>query len=367
MRPYVLQPFRFFPYLGTKKLVWPKGIETLYYLSFEDALWDLLPRLGYKRNSVIFVPRFYCKDVAENMRNHGYTVVVYPQNDDYSYNVKEIMTLVEEYSPDVFVEFQIAGMRSTLLSEIERKLSLRTLIVSDRVHEFVYPHMDYFPHSDRHLIISSYRKVSAFNGSLAVFTRNYRKGSNKLPLAYTLHVLWLWSLFMIFTKASYLLSSIKLAKIADKTLAKHNDLIGDSLVSAPLPMFFAKIYSYFAIEKIFEVKMSQYRRYLDALSAEFEKYSWLDELSTIEEINYGRVRGFPIFIREGKVVDFLASAEKMGLLLFTQLDDLMDKGQKFRLVLLPLGPHLSDSALKNIIKRVKKALTLTNECGTITA
>ena len=67
-----------------------------------------------------------------------------------------------------------------------------------------HPQLITLPVSDRHLILTSFRKVTPFPGSVAIYTRNARKSLGRLPFVYTVHALGLWIRYITLLRISTL-------------------------------------------------------------------------------------------------------------------------------------------------------------------
>lgn len=366
MRPYFLQPYKILPFLTRKKQLWPASITREVYLSFEDALWDLLPRLGYQKGSKFLVPSFYCVDVLNNIREHGYQVSEYEVSKYLHVEPSLLEKAIQKENPDIFVNFDPVGVPSGITEKQLRKLSFRTLVIQDRVHTVVGSSIEHYPESDKHLVLTSYRKVTPFPGTVAIYTRNSRKPQSKFPWKYTLKSLWLWKWYIFYLKLATLIHSVGIANLAVKLLKRHNDLIGDSMISGPLPSFLLGLYDHIAIERIKESKVKQFSIYQDVLSHLLEtkaKYLW-----TVRDSKYNaeKLRGYPLILRARIAEKFMQICRLNGFLTVSELDDsTWSRNQK--IFYLPLGPHLKEQDVKKIAEITLKALTGAIQYDTITA
>ena len=364
MTPYFLQPHKARTFLSSKKQIWPTDITREYFLSFEDALWNLLPRLGYKKGSTFLVPELYCVDVINNIRDHGYNVFEYPVNPDLSVDVTRVMEVVAEIRPDVFIDFETVGIASEISRSIAKKLPFYTLIINDRVHSVISPTINNFPVSDRHLILTSFRKVTPFPGSVAIYTRNARKSLGKLPFVYTVHALGLWIRYITLLRISTLLKSTRLAQGAEKLLRKHDNLIGDAKESAPLPNIFFSLIDRINVTTIENSKKSHFKIYRSVLK-ECMHSDFIIPISGLAN-SARKLRGYPIIIQASIAKNFEKLCREKGFLTVSQLDECTwAKSQK--LYLLPLGPHLSIKDVKIIANIAREALTRAVQYDTISA
>jgi hypothetical protein len=357
VRPYYLQPDKLWPFLSFERQKWPSSVNTEFYLSFEDALWSLLPRLGYKKGSILLIPEFYCPDVINNIEAHGYSVKIYPCNKDLSIDIKKTVSIIGKIKPDVFVDFAPAGVPTGIADAVYRKLPFHSLVILDRVHSLIDPSPDFFPQTDRFLLLNSYRKVSPLPGSLAVFSRNARPASRMKWTRYLVKGYLYWVSYQLNLRLSRILRITSLAMhAAERQLQCHDDHIGNAESSTPLPRLFARPTEYLAIAKVKQTKQEQasyYRGIFQGYEHRFSKNMWpmmnVDQYLT-------ELRGYPLILKEPYATRFINECRSKGLLVIAQLEDsIWSKTQK--LVLLPLGPHLSMNDVRKIATIAEKALT----------
>ncbi len=362
---YFLQPFRLSKYLSKEKQVWPVTFSREYYLSFEDALWDLLPRLGYKKGATFLVPSFYCVDVINNITAHGYLVKSYEVNRDLTISLETVGNAITQYKPDIFIDFDAVGIDSGISTFISRKLPFSTLIVKDKVHTVVGASIENFPESDRHLLLTSTRKVTPFPGSLAIYTRNARNSSQRIPLKYTLKALTLWIIYIIFLKIAYIFRSKDFMKLSEKVLKIHDDLIGDAMFSAPLSKKWLYLVDHIAVDTIKSTKERQFLLYMNA----FESFLISNKLVWTHpnvSDNSKNLRGFPLILNINIASSVIAKLRQNGVFITSQLDD-SQWSQSQKLIILPMGPHLKDRDIEKVAKITVKALTDATQYDTITA
>ncbi len=227
------QPF-LLPFLRWTPYELPRGIFQTHFLSFEDALWSILSQFGVSKKSVILVPSFYCMDVVENIKRHGYTPVFYPLDDNFQITKSELEKMIRKHKPSVLILFHACGITNTLLVDhtyIE-KLCLHMLVVEDCVHRLLNP-STIAVHHKNHFMIDSVRKVSPLYGSFVY---------SGLPVAiphiqmkqkeyfYLIGSQVLYTLFRVVFVLGVMLRSYDLVSFAHKRLLRfHDDLIGDSV------------------------------------------------------------------------------------------------------------------------------------------
>lgn len=360
MRPYFQQQLSLRTYFGTTKQLWPNRYKREYFLSFEDALWNLLPRFGIEKEAVIFLPDFYCLDVISNINAHGYKVVLYELDENLLPRLKELYSQIRLNQPRVFIDFFVAGLPSNLATNIRPHLPQGTLYIYDLVHTLV--DSKYGELLDKNtLILTSTRKVSPYFGSLAVYLDKISPNTFRLPLVYTISALLKWSLYLLTLKLSILLSAPLFARYADRVLTSHDNQIGDAKHSAPLPNIFLKIHDFLQTEKIQQIRIKQYFLYYRLL----KKVDNIKFLERAKSFSY-LLRGFPLFVPSRIRAKFLTACEKMGYFSWTMFEDSAWKSDQ-NLVLLPMGGDFSRNDIENIARIVQKALTAAEQYDTITA
>lgn len=357
MRPYSLQPFKILPFLGKEYRKWPTKLSTEMFLSFEDALWNLLPRLGYPKGSKILVPSYYCVDVVNNMIAHGYNVAYYPLKNDLTYDLGEILKVVEEEECNIFVEFQVNGVRNNLLKDIERKLHPRIFIISDRVHSVMTATEEFIPHNDRHMFLNSYRKVTPFPGSLAVFSRSIRKESVKqrYPWGYLVKAFALWGFHVLLLRISYIFSSQSAMDKALKILTIHDNLIGDSVQSASLPRWTKFFYEFIDQEKVSYAKRERIFIY-ESVLGDFLRKSPRFQLPANLSDSYDMLRGYPIITSYEDGLRLTKKLQKNKLSIIAQSPNSPWSAHQ-SLFLFPLSPSFTKKDVKDIAQRLLKSLT----------
>lgn len=126
------QPF-LLPFLHRKRYRVPDAIQREYFVSFEDALWKLLPTYGITHGSTILVPDFYCMDVVNNIQSHGYTVRFYAL-DDHFQNIDPFPKLIKKTDPAAVIIFHACGIRNKKADTwIRENADGNLLIIEDAV------------------------------------------------------------------------------------------------------------------------------------------------------------------------------------------------------------------------------------------
>lgn len=162
------QPIHLQRYLSRKKRITLPKVKRLFYLSWEDALWDLLKKKHVPVGSVILVPEFFCGDVEDNMRAHGYTVQYYPVSKKLQTAEIDIAQAIRRWQPSTVIVFHALGIQNSLLCNGSISwlgaLSQECILIEDCVHRVIDPSRIHFVRRN-HFMLDSLRKVVPIQGS----------------------------------------------------------------------------------------------------------------------------------------------------------------------------------------------------------
>ncbi|HNS65574.1 MAG TPA: hypothetical protein PKJ26_03700, partial [Candidatus Woesebacteria bacterium] len=139
---FTLQPIKLWRYLSLHRLVIPPTLRRYFYVSWEDALWDLLRNFQVPRNSVCLVPEFFCMDVVKNMEEHGLQCIFYPVDLQLQTSSTIFSDRLRTHKPKVVVILHVAGITNQLLSQSNiwlKYLPTDALLIEDCVHRLVDP------------------------------------------------------------------------------------------------------------------------------------------------------------------------------------------------------------------------------------
>lgn len=336
-----VQPIKLWHYLGFKRNKTPKNLHRLFYLSFEDALWDLFKHKKIPKRSYILLPEFYCGDVIDNIKSRGYDVIYYPVRNDLTSDIKEFLIKIERYSPRIIIVFHPVGIESNLFKDRKwiKNLPDNTLLVEDSVHRIVNPKKIKI-YKRNHFVIDSLRKVIPLQGSNIYGLPedlNYNSPPFYQSLVYSLKVHILWLLMVLCLEFGF-------GKLAEKLMIRGYDLIGDSKIPAPGSVWFKFIADFINYDKINKLKEKQIRIYIEKLgkSIEFKNSDW------------EKMRGFPVLLKNNKAQSILNYLRDHNLKVrFELADSIWTKKQK--IIYLPLGPYLKDHHINDISELVLKS------------
>jgi hypothetical protein len=328
------QPIQLVKYLCLKRNKVPSSIKRLFYLSFEDALWDILKKKNVKTGSVILLPDFYCTDVEINIKNHKYGIIHYQIKQDLSANLPDFESKIKIYKPDVIVIFHPDGITSNLMQERNwmNQISNQTIVIEDCVHRIINPRKIKI-HKKNHFIINSLRKVAPFQGS-SVYGRkeDLKFGSPPLrqSLFYSVKVHFLWL-------AMNICYNLEKSELAEKLMIRGYDLIGDSFKPARGFFIFERLEEYLDIVKIEKIKEGQIEFYEENL-----KFPIVHPA-----VDRGKLRGYPLILKKEIADEVLKNIRAKGLTLRFELND-CEWSQKQKIIYLPIGPYLKKSELSKI-------------------
>jgi len=353
------QPF-LLPFLGTTPYRVPKDIRRTYFLSFEDGLWVLLNNRHIPKGSVILIPDFYCMDVVENIRAHGYTPIFYPLDDHFRIPPKKLDSYIHRYTPGVTIIFHACGLTHMSGTSIAPLFSRYPdmLVIEDSVHRLVNPENVQLIHPN-HYVIDSLRKVSTLPGSFL-----YRKSDappiepdrNYREWGYMLSVTLRYLLFRIFFTWAVTIRNPSLIRYAhEHILRAHDDVVGDS--AGGYRGFFAVpfIHRYFNFTKIMKLKKKQadlYTHHLKQLTVKHPAWYAID----IPEHMKQDLHVFPLGRRgdhlQKEFMRIQTHLHKLGIISWFKFPD-CPWSRKRGVLFLPLGFHITPRDIRFITKTLE--------------
>lgn len=339
-----LKPIFLWKYLKSTPNPILKDVKRMFYLSWEDALWDILKKKNVKKNSIVLVPEFFCGDVENNIRNHGYKVAYYPVSDSLKTTTKELTKAMVRNSPSVLVIFHMIGIENSLMKDQEwlKNLKKETILIEDCVHQIIDINKIKFLRKN-HLFINSLRKVVPLQGSFIYGKKEdllFEAPAFYQSFFYSLKVHFLWLLMNVFWL-------IKLPKLANYYMKVGYNLIGDSLKPAPGFIIFNWLERFINNEKIKEVKKNQIEIYEKRIKSNVP-YTQKDKRELI---------AYPIVLSLNKAGKILTQIRKNGLYLNFELND-SQWSKKQKIICLPLGPHLKDEDINNICQIILQSINI---------
>ncbi len=340
------QPIFSLKYFRLRKNKIPKNIKCLFYLSWEDAFWDILLHKNIKLGSYILVPDFYCNDVEKNIKLHGYKLAYYKINRDLTANKKSFKSVISKLKPAVVVIFHAVGIKNNLLDN--PKWLMRTvgdsILIEDAVHR-VQDANDIKIYKKNHFVIDSLRKVVPIQGS-RLFGKtedlNFKIPNIFQSLPYSFKVNFFWFL-------TTLCWTLNFQKSAERLMIKSYSLIGDSILPArglALGKFFSDRLNISFIQKMKRQQVNYYESNLkDIIPANLK----------IINKDKKHLRGYPLILPVNYANEILSYLRNNGLMVRFELND-SSWSQKQKIIYLPLGPYLKLKNLIDIVSLVVKSL-----------
>lgn len=324
---------------STAKNVLPYGTVVRYYLSWEDAMWDIIQ---YKKLSgVALVPEFWCPDVVKNMAAHGMTCRYYHMDKHFKTSETHLKNAIALHKPSIIIVFNALGIRNKLLEgKWVSQLPQKIILIEDSVHSIIDTKTIALKRKN-HFIIDSWRKViplqgSALYGNISDIT--WSSPPYFQSLLYRSSVYILWELFQAALHVN--------GALAEMFMKIGYEMIGNSLRSAPASKKHIELYKQRDIEHITTIKQEQVELYEKGLQQFFQNshvfpipYTPLDK---------GNLRGFPVGLEKSHALEILTRLRSHGITVRFELND-SPWSKRYKLILLPLGPHLSHDHIMRVM------------------
>lgn len=353
---YSLQPTFWWRYLRWQSVSVPVNLRRLFYLSWEDALWDILVKKNVDSGSTILVPEFFCGDVEQNMRDHGYKVAYYPVSAQLTTTDKQLTSAITKHQPAVVVILHAVGITNALWQNLAwtSKLKPETIVIEDSVHRIVDPARIKL-RSPNHLVIDSLRKVVPLQGCQVYGT------AQALPFAppplwqsavYAAQVtLWwlvmdgLWSMTQLVAGTRL---AVQLARVSESAMLAGYDVIGDQPLSAAGWPVFSFLSRHINTPRIEHAKQKQVELY-ESLLQNFPQE--IGSALPYEPDDRGLLRHWPLRLELATAPQFLARLREQGLMVRFELNDSV-WSRSHKIIYLPLGLHLAPSHIEHICQLV---------------
>lgn len=342
------QPILSFKYFQLGKNRLPKGIKKLFYLSWEDALWDVLDKKRVKKGSIILIPDFYCKDVEKNIKEHGYKTSYYKILPNLKVDKESFVLEVRKNSPSVIIIFHPVGIKSNLLGNQEwlAKISGNSILIEDSVHRVLLPG-DFKIIKDNHFIIDSLRKVVPLQGA-SLYGR--REGLNfDLPgifqsFFYRTEVSFYWFLMVVCWTLGF-------GRLAEKLMLKGYEIIGDSKKPSRGSMLAKMLSDHLNVSGVQKEKVMQSNIYERLISGKI-----LHNLK-IKQNDKKHLRGYPVILSVRTADKILSYLRFNGLLVRFELDGSLWSSKR-KIIYLPLGPQMNRNSQMKVCDLVNKTVEL---------
>ena len=340
------QPILSFRYFKFKKNKLAENVKRLFYLSWEDAFWDILLKKKVPKGSYVLLPDFFCGDVESNIRLHGCKPVYYKINTNLTADKKSFKSKIERVKPSVIVIFHPVGIKSNLMDDLKwlKKITGSSILIEDSVHRIVDPEEIKIFKKD-HFIIDSLRKVVPLQGS-NIYGRVEDLDFSAPPFYqsffYSIRVNLLWALMVLGW-------SLRFGRIAERLMLRGYSLIGDSMLPArgPFPANFLS--SRINTGEIRDIRKHQ------AIYYEKELGKFLPVKISLSGEDRASLRAYPVILDKeyaGWILKFLRTND---LLVRFELND-SGWSRKQKIIYLPLGIQMTEKEQGTVCGLVKSAL-----------
>jgi len=327
-------------------------LDARTYLSFEDALWDLLENKKVPKESTILLPDFYCNDVAQNIQNHAYKIEYYELDDNFLCSFELLEEEVMRIKPSVVVILHVLGILNPIAAQSDKikTLSANTIVIEDAVHRYNVL-SDVQIYSKNHFLIDSRRKVTPFHGS----TIYGAKGTLQWPCSNAdtnfllkWYIVFLFWLFQMVLSVGVRFKSMLVIKIADKLIDYHDEFIGDNKKSLSRVIYYDSLWDRVDFEKIFKVKNKHITMY-ESLKKDLSHRKNI-RVITYTEDNKEQLRGFPIAVNASYADEFDRYLLANNIFLFRHLQDNRWSKKRGEVVyFLPAGVQVNELEVSHVI------------------
>lgn len=352
---FSIQPPFIRSFFTGKKTYVPPDIHEAFFLSWEDALWQLLRFHQIVTGSTVLLPSFFCWDVVENMRSHGLSPVIYEIDKFLQPNRADFEAKLQTHQPAAVVIFHAVGISSPLLQNTNwlKTVLKNTIIIEDAVHRVIDPSQVRLI-APNHYLIDSLRKVSPLQGS-RIFSQHLipqpSKMENLQTVNYRSKVFTWWFLMQIWLQLAYWSKQETLRRysneLAEIAMQKGYDLIGNHLLPSSAPKLFHVLASRLNLTLIKQTKQQQAKLYHKLLQSLWTKSGFIQ--IPIVPTDWQELRGFPVGLELTIAQQVLAKLRSNGILLRFELNDSpWSKEQK--IVYLPMGLHITESTIRKVCK-----------------
>jgi hypothetical protein len=337
----------FFSWQRTKL---PKNIQQSFFLSFEDALWQLIRQKQIPKGSIVLIPDFFCFDVVGNIKDHGLECQTYQVDKQLKVDQKDFVTKLKKYQPSAVIIFHPVGISNELLKNPDwlELLPSTSLLIEDCVHRLIDPNKIKLL-DQRHYMIDSLRKVAPLQGS-RVFSQEKIKTIGLddwlLTLIYRSRVLFWWLLMQLALIWTYYSKNAKGDQLATIAMEKGYDIIGDQQRPSPNFYLFNYLSHHLNYQSIEKFKLEQADLYSARLNSILAKSNSLFQIP-FTLTDRAQLRGFPLGIELEAVEKFLDFCRQKQLHLRLELND-SPWSLKQKIVYLPMGPHVSHKEIEEI-------------------
>jgi len=342
----------------------PDGLAENHYLSWEDALWDIIDIYKIKKGSIVLIPTFWCMDVLKNIGEHGLKCEYYPMDGNFQTREDDLLQVIHKYHPAIVVIFHAVGIRNKLMTtncNWIKKLSDHQFVIEDSVHSIIDPR-EIIIKRDRHFVIDSWRKVMPLQGA-TIYGRKSEVSkfshTRKSLSMYSFRIIWLW----VTMQWWLVLSSLKLpdyvsrlanletstAKRAEKDMIDAYELMGDSKTACATLWPFVFLRRHINASYIKDTKRKQVAQYEDTLKPLWSDARYIQ--IKISADDFSELRGYPIGLVLSSADKLITTLRERGVYIRSELEG-SPWTQLRKVIYLPLGPYLGSNDIQEVCKEL---------------
>lgn len=342
----------------------PDELAENHYLSWEDALWDIIDIYKIKKGSIVLIPTFWCMDVVKNIGEHGLRCEYYPMDANFQTSEDKLIQAIQTHHPAIVVIFHAVGIRNRLMTTCNdwmNKLTDTQFVIEDSVHSIIDPR-EIIIKRDRHFVIDSWRKVMPLQGT-TIYGRKSEVSkfshTRKSLSMYSFRIIWLWMRMQWWLVLSslrfpdYVSRAMKFksttAKRAEKDMIDAYDLMGDSATACATLWPFVFLRKHINTSYIKDIKRRQVIQYGNLL-----ELLWTDKRFIRVQIptdDFGELRGYPIGLVLSSADKLITTLRERGVYIRSELEG-SPWTQLRKVIYLPLGPYLGSNDIQEVCKEL---------------
>lgn len=333
-----------------------KDMDSFFYFSFEDALWDIIAAEKLIQGSIFLLPSFYCSAVVEKIKNKGYNCKFYKLDRNLQCDTNEFIHLLNEYKPGVIFIFHPFGITSILKKDFSwtKHLKKKSIIIEDCAHLILRPDNLLFLNK-KHFYIDSLRKVTPLQGShlytpqkALSFPFSIRKYFN----FYRFTLCFVYLAWRLLLNCSLYVGSNKLYFLSERLFDIYNRRVGASKIPTRGFWLSRFLFRFIDWEKIYKLKEKLaliYQEEIKNLCLINQNFFQV----TIPRVDFKNLKFFPLGVKSEKIEKFVDSLYKKGLFIEPIFAE-SQHGRFYKYLGLPLHSYIERGEIKKIFNLLRK-------------
>jgi hypothetical protein len=307
-----------------------------FYLSFEDALWEVIKQHRFE-NKKVLLPSFFCADVSSRIAERGFDLYYYSLDEDLRFNHEDFLNQIKNSAFAFVVIYYPMGMKDSVpsIEWFRELLTEKTLLIEDYADTLLAENEIKIIDSN-HIAIDSVRKLLPIQGA--------RIWQSKLPSEintfniYRLRALILWNLCRFIGFIFNILKFNWIDNIRWHIFSMHSDLIGSSSSASRGFKFDRMILDYICVDKYKSLRCQVIQFYIDSFSL-FEFHNpW--GMVKVAKSDISNTRFIVFRGPKGSLSKLSEQLEQHGISNDTHFDD-SPLGLKFDFLLLPTSFNIN--------------------------